>query len=310
MTQHTQLAALRQQLQNVFIGQDAVVEQTLVCLLANGHLLLEGVPGLGKTLLVRALSKSMSLKPGRIQFTPDLLPSDVTGHTLYDMGASKFVTRPGPVFCNLLLADEINRAPAKTQSALLEVMQERQVTIEGRVFPLEGSFMVIATQNPIEQDGTYPLPEAELDRFLLKANIDYPDHANELALAQGKAEPDLNALDSVLDQAQLSALQQACAHIAIDEKLATYAVDIVRATRTHAALQVGAGPRASINLVKAAKARAMLHDRDYVIPDDIKQLAPAVLRHRVRVAAEYEFDGQDADQVIAQLISQQHAPTP
>ncbi|MDN8650856.1 AAA family ATPase, partial [Stenotrophomonas indicatrix] len=249
--------AIRQAVGHAFIGQADVLDQILVALLAGGHVLIEGVPGLGKTLLVRALAQALELDYGRVQFTPDLMPSDVSGHAVYDPKSESFKIRRGPVFTNLLLADEINRAPAKTQSALLEVMQEGQVTIEGKAFTLAPPFMALATQNPLEQEGTYPLPEAQLDRFLLKVLIDYPQLEDEkrmvAAITSGRAASDfdLSQVPRVLGAGELLALQQATAAITVDDEVIDYAVRIVAATRQWPGIAVGAGPRGSIALVRA-----------------------------------------------------------
>lgn len=305
---------LRTAVHAVIIGQEQVVEETLVALLAGGHVLIEGVPGLGKTLLVETLAKTLGGRFRRIQFTPDLLPADITGSMIFDPGSKRFKLRRGPVFTHLLLADEINRAPAKTQAALLEVMQERQVTIEGRSLPVDAPFMVLATQNPFEQEGTYPLPEAQLDRFLLNIRIDYPDAAQEKILLErimGFSAPLANNTDNVspvIHTAELPALQAHLTQIRIDTRIVDYALAIVRKTRSMTQFAQGAGPRAGIALLAASRARAVLHNRAYVIPEDIKALAPAVLRHRVQRAAEAEIDGISCDTLIAQLL--QTVPVP
>ncbi|MGH8616259.1 MAG: AAA family ATPase [Burkholderiales bacterium] len=306
--------AMRTEIAKALVGQDEIVEHTLAALLAAGHVLIEGVPGLGKTLLVRALARTFDGKFARIQFTPDLMPADVTGHTLYDQAAHQFVTRRGPVFTNLLLADEINRAPAKTQAALLEVMQEGQVTIEGESQLLEPPFMVLATQNPIEHEGTYALPEAQLDRFLLKVKIVYPDAQQEAALVRqvttGTVGEKLNvdAVAPLLKPAQVLALQQITAGVRVDDAVHDYAVRIVRATRTWNGVASGAGPRGGIALVRAARAVALLGGRDFVTPDDVKRMALPALRHRVTPAPELEIEGQDADAILAALLARVEAP--
>ena len=308
------LKAVREELGKALIGQQAVIDDVLCALLAGGHVLIEGVPGLGKTLLVRALARCFGGQFARIQFTPDLMPSDVTGHAVYDLASEQFKLRRGPVFTNLLLADEINRAPAKTQAALLEVMQERQVTLEGNALPVPRPFMVLATQNPIEQEGTYPLPEAELDRFMLKLRMDYPEHEEELELVRQvtrSARSDMlevAALRRLLRERDVPVLQKICAELPIDAQVLDYAVRLVRSTRDWPGLVFGAGPRASIALVRCARARALLRGGEFVIPDDIKACAPAVLRHRVRLAPELEIEGRDVDQVLAQLLGQVAAP--
>ena len=307
------VAAIRAQIGAAFIGQDAVLDQLLVALLAGGPVLIEGVPGLGKTLLVRALAAAMSGSFSRVQFTPDLMPSDVSGHAFYDPKSESFKIRRGPVFANLLLADEINRAPAKTQSALLEAMQEGQVTIESRSFPLDAPFLTIATQNPVEQEGTYPLPEAQLDRFLLKILIDYPGHEDELRMVQsvssGRATQfDLSAVRAVVQPADVVAMQAATAAIASDPVVLDYAVRIVRATRSWPGIAMGAGPRGSLALVRAARAQAVLDGRDFVTPDDIVQIARPALRHRIALAPEMQIEGRRVDQVLDALLLKVEAP--
>ncbi|MGF6690724.1 MoxR-like ATPase [Metapseudomonas resinovorans] len=311
----SQLAqALRLELQKAVVGQVTVIEDVLTALLAGGHVLVEGVPGLGKTLLVRALARCFGGEFSRIQFTPDLMPSDVTGHAVYDMQSEQFKLRKGPVFTNLLLADEINRAPAKTQAALLEVMQERQVTLEGRALPVPQPFLVLATQNPIEQEGTYPLPEAELDRFMLKLRMDYPAADEELNLVRQvtrSARADMlevAPLRTLLQARDVMALQKIASELPVDDQVLDYAVRLARATRSWPGLAMGAGPRASIALVRGGRARALLRGGDFVLPDDVKGCALAVLRHRVRLSPELDIEGLSVDQVLQQLLDQVPAP--
>ena len=301
--------ALRQHINSRLIGQAQVVDQVMIALLAGGHVLIEGVPGLGKTLLVQTLADGIGGQFKRIQFTPDLMPGDITGHVMFDMAKSKFVLKKGPIFTNLLLADEINRAPAKTQAALLEVMQEHQVTLDGQSMDVGKPFMVLATQNPIEQEGTYALPEAQLDRFIIKINIDYPSAADEVLIATryalqsftASADPDQQLLDVI-------AAQRQCNAIAIDDQVSEYAVRLVHATRATTLLRHGAGPRASIALLRCARALAMLNGVDYVTPDDIKSMVLPVLRHRVILSPEVEIDGLGVDAVLANLLDKVDAP--
>jgi len=306
--------AVREAVGRAFIGQPEVLDQILIALLAGGHVLIEGVPGLGKTLLVRALAQALELDYGRVQFTPDLMPSDVSGHAVYDPKTESFKIRRGPVFTNLLLADEINRAPAKTQSALLEVMQEGQVTIEGKAFALTPPFLTLATQNPVEQEGTYPLPEAQLDRFLLKVLIDYPTLDDEkrmvdaITTGRSAADFDLSQVPRVLSGAEVVALQQATAAITVDPEVIDYAVRIVAATRQWPGIALGAGPRGSIALVRAARAQAVLSGRDFVIPDDVRDIAKPALRHRIALAPELQIEGQSADDALTALLAKVDAP--
>ncbi|WP_315385404.1 MoxR family ATPase [uncultured Stenotrophomonas sp.] len=306
--------AVREAVGRAFIGQAEVLDQILIALLAGGHVLIEGVPGLGKTLLVRALAQALELDYGRVQFTPDLMPSDVSGHAVYDPKSESFKIRRGPVFTNLLLADEINRAPAKTQSALLEVMQEGQVTIEGKAFVLSPPFLALATQNPVEQEGTYPLPEAQLDRFLLKVIIDYPALEDEkrmvdaITTGRSASDFDLSQVPRVLNAADVIALQQATAAITVDPEVVDYAVRIVAATRHFPGIALGAGPRGSIALVRAARAQAVLAGRDFVTPDDVRDVARPALRHRIALAPELQIEGQSADDALTALLAKVEAP--
>ena len=308
------LNQLMAQVNSALVGQETIVRQVLLALLSNGHVLLEGVPGLGKTLLVRALARTFSGDFKRIQFTPDLMPSDVTGHVVFDMQDKSFQMKHGPVFTNLLLADEINRAPAKSQAALLEVMQEKQVTTEGESRKVPLPFMVLATQNPLEQEGTYPLPEAELDRFLIKVVIDFPSSEDEIKLTrlvtdgQVGDNASIDAIEAQLNAQDLIEIQQQVANIRIDEQVIDYAVRIVRATRQHPSIYRGAGSRASIGLVRIAKASAYLSARDYVLPDDVKSLASAVLQHRIALTPDVEIEGLTPTQILQQLLVDIEAP--
>jgi MoxR-like ATPase len=303
------LTNLKAHINHTLIGQERVVDQVLTAMLAGGHVLIEGVPGLGKTLLVETLARGIGGKFKRIQFTPDLMPGDVTGHVMFDMAQSKFILKQGPVFTNLLLADEINRAPAKTQAALLEVMQENQVTLDGRTMKVEQPFMVLATQNPIEQEGTYLLPEAELDRFIIKIYIDYPGADDEIRLATFNASQS-KSVKSKVDEKLIDAIQaQAlCNAIEVDQSVAAYAVNLVRQTRESPLLRHGAGPRASIALIRCAKALALMNGEGFITPDDIKAMALPVMRHRIILAPEAEIDGLKADEVLLRLIEKVDAP--
>lgn len=314
----TQAAAttdnMRQQIGRSIIGQSQVINEVLIAFLAAGHVLIEGVPGLGKTLLARALAKTFAGRFARIQFTPDLMPNDITGHVIYDQNTQKFNIRRGPVFTHLLLADEINRAPAKTQSALLEVMQEQQVSIEGQAMEVPQPFMTLATQNPIEQEGTYPLPEAQLDRFLLMIKIDYPSADEEQQLIQQVTGDqvgnvlDVSKVETIIKPEQILELQQLTATVDVDEAVHGYAVRIVRATRDWQGIRMGAGPRGGINLIRAARAAAVLAGRDFVTPDDIKAVTLPVMRHRIILSPELELEGVTSDQVLSTLLEHTEAP--
>jgi len=300
-------------LRGVVLGQDDATLECVVALLARGHVLLEGVPGTAKTLLVRTLARSLSVSYARIQFTPDLMPGDVTGVSI--LAGNEFTFRPGPIFHDLVLADEINRAPAKTQAALLEAMQERTVTVDGISHPLSRTFTVFATQNPIEFEGTYPLPEAELDRFMLKAAMRYPPADVEQRILGKYLEgfeadlPDTYGVSAVTDGAGLEALRGAARAVRVEARITGYITAIVRATRDAASLTLGASPRAGVALLKTSQALALLEGRDFVVPDDVKRLAPAVLRHRVAVAPELELEGVTADAALGGLLEQTEAPT-
>ncbi len=307
-------AEIRSQISNAVVGQADVIDQIVCALIAAGHVLVEGVPGLGKTLLVRALAQTFGGKFARIQFTPDLMPADVTGHTIYDQNSGQFTTRRGPVFTNLMLADEINRAPAKTQAAMLEVMQEGQVTIEGTSHLLDAPFMVLATQNPIEQEGTYALPEAQLDRFLMKVRIDFPPHEEEVRMVgqvtgnQIGEKLNVSQVSNVIQPGDVVSLQEAAAAVRVDPAVLDYAVRIARETRTWNGFSAGAGPRGGIALIRTARAMALINNRIFTTPDDVKLAALPSLRHRVALAPELEIEGHSTDHLLGRLLEQVEAP--
>lgn len=311
---HTMAHAIYNEIRKAVIGQDKVVEQVLVALIAGGHVLVEGVPGLGKTLLVRSLAQCFGGDFARIQFTPDLMPTDITGHAMFNMKTQEFDVRKGPVFTNLLLADEINRAPAKTQAALLEVMQEKQITIEGQPYQVEAPFMVLATQNPIEQEGTYPLPEAELDRFMVNVLMDYPEEEDEQAMLRLISSGDntsgymLNELHAFLQPSHILSLQKVARKITVDETVLQYAVSLVRATRQWPGVARGAGPRACIALISAARAYALLQDQSFVSPDNVKAMLLPTLRHRILLSTELEIEGIHVDHVLTEIGETVKAP--
>lgn len=305
---------LKEQVSRAVIGQSEVIDQLLVCLIAGGHVLLEGLPGLGKTLLGRAVAATFGGRFSRVQFTPDLMPADVTGHAVFNPKEGKFVIRRGPIFTNMLLADEINRAPAKTQASLLEVMQEYQATLEGRSHPVPSPFMVIATQNPIEMEGTYPLPEAQLDRFLMLVSVDYPDQMAEEELvakvtrAQSGEALNLSDVQQIMSPEQMLRLQQTASQLNVEKRIVDYAVAMARHSREMPGVTSGASPRAAIGLVRVARAAALLDGRNYVVPDDVKRFAPAVLRHRIKLTAEYEIEGRTRAELVDELLHQVPAP--
>ncbi|MCM1975402.1 MoxR family ATPase [Streptomyces sp. G1] len=308
------LEALRTEIGKAVVGQDSAVTGLVVALLCRGHVLLEGVPGVAKTLLVRALAASLALDTKRVQFTPDLMPSDVTGSLVYDARTAEFSFQNGPVFTNLLLADEINRTPPKTQSSLLEAMEERQVTVDGTPRKLPEPFLVAATMNPVEYEGTYPLPEAQLDRFLLKLTVPLPSREDEIGVltrhAAGFNPRDLHSagLRAVAGPAELDAARKAVEATAVSPEITAYVVDICRATRESPSLTLGVSPRGATALLATARAWAWLVGRDYVIPDDVKALALPTLRHRVQLRPEAEMEGVTADAVITAILT--HVPVP
>ncbi len=307
-------AAIRGEIAKGVVGQSDTVDLLLVALFAGGHVLLEGPPGSAKTLLARCFARTLGLAYGRIQFTPDLMPGDIIGANIYNFQSSTFSLRKGPIFCELLLADEINRTPPKTQAALLEAMQERTVTIDGQPHALGDRFMTVATQNPIEQQGTYPLPEAQLDRFLFKHSLDYPSAEEERAIVaahgprRGVADPASMGVAAVASAEAIAQAVETVQAVKLTDEVVAYVVELVRATRRSADLETGASPRSAVMLAAAARARAALEGRDYVIPDDVKALALPALRHRVILSPAAEIDGRTADQAIAGLIDQIAAP--
>ena len=300
------------EVERVVVGKRAALELVLLGILADGHVLLEDLPGVAKTLTALSFSQVLGLTFRRVQFTPDLMPADVTGSSIYDPGAGAFEFRPGPVFSHLLLADEINRAPAKTQAALLEAMQERQVTADGTTHALPRPFLVLATQNPIELEGTYPLPEAQLDRFLLRTSFGYPSPDDEWALLARRLErrTDDATLDAVVDAEELAGLQAALEDVHVSEALGRYLVDVVTATRTSTRVEVGASPRGSLALLKLGRARAALHGRDFVTPDDVKALAAPALAHRLVLKTELWVRGVRPEDVVAELLAAVPTPRP
>ena len=308
------LEKIRHEIAKVFIGQKDLVEHAIITLLAGGHLLVEGVPGLGKTLFVRALAKTIGADSKRVQFTPDLMPSDITGNIMLDVQAGKFITRKGPVFTNILIADEINRSPAKTQAALFEAMQEFQVSLDGTDYPLPKPFMVLATQNPYEHEGTYPLPDAQKDRFLMKLLIDYPSEEEEKEMA-GRllsgvtgAELSLEGVNQALTAEEFLNLRDTASRIRIAPEVIDYAVRLAAASRSSPFIDTGAGPRGSLALIRCARGRAVLEHRDFVIPDDIKALAVPVLIHRITLSAESDLEGLNEVRAVETLLSRVEAP--
>jgi len=305
------------EINKIMVGQETLVERVLIALLADGHILLEGVPGLAKTLLVKTVSQAIQANFARIQFTPDLLPADLIGTQIYNPRNSEFSVHQGPIFVNLILADEINRAPAKVQSALLEAMQERQVTIADTTYPLDSLFLVLATQNPIEQEGTYPLPEAQVDRFMLKVLVDYPNRAEERLIVDRMTGAPLPLVKPVIDPSRILEAREVVRQIYIDEKIKEYILDLVFATRNPIdsnlpdlppLISFGASPRASIYLVVAARAHAFLKGRGYVTPEDVKQVAPDVLRHRIIVSYEAEAEDITSADIVQRILDHIEVP--
>lgn len=302
---------IKNEISKVIVGQQQLIEQMIIAILANGHILLEGVPGVAKTLSAKLLARTINVKFSRIQFTPDLMPSDILGTSIFQPGASKFEFKPGPIFSNIVLIDEINRSPAKTQAALFEVMEERQVTNDGTTYNFDYPFLVIATQNPIEQEGTYRLPEAQLDRFLFKITVDYPNIVDEINILNRQNKGELTAsanIKPILDAPRLNTLRQTIEQVIIERQLVEYIAQIVVATRQSPWITLGASPRASLSILNASKALAAIRGRDFVTPEDIKETAVPVLRHRILLTPEKEIDGTTTDTIISQLIDKTEVP--
>ena len=298
-------------IEQVVRGKHAVVELALTCLIAEGHLLIEDVPGVGKTLLARCLAASIDGRLQRVQFTPDLLPSDITGVTVYEQAAARFTFHPGPVFGNIVHGDEINRASPKTQSALLEVMEERRVTVDGTRYAVPRPFMVIATQNPVDMDGTYPLPQAQLDRFLMRVGIGYPDHADEISVLAGAGTgPDPDRLPRVTDAGEVASVAAGAGLAHVADSLHDYIVRITAATRRAPGVRLGASPRASLALLRAARAKATLAGRDYVVPEDVRELAEPVLAHRLILTPDAELAGATTTSALAEVLAAVPVPQP
>jgi MoxR-like ATPase len=309
------LALARQEIAKVIIGQNRVIDHALIAIFTRQHILLEGVPGVAKTLLVRTLAKVLGTEFGRVQFTPDLMPADITGTSVFNLRDNAFQLVKGPVFTTFLLADEINRAPAKTQSALLQAMQEREVTIDNETHVLSPAFTVFATQNPIEYEGTYPLPEAQKDRFLFKLRIDYPSRDEELSLAGSIIRNELpeavlesGQVSQVLTAERITGMQQALQGVTVRDEIVSYVVDLVRSTREHEAVLVGAGPRATMALISASRARAALEMRDFVTPDDVRALAEPVLGHRLVIRPEFEIEGITVEELVTRVLEKVPVP--
>ncbi len=306
------MEALRRQIATVIVGQQPAIDMLLTCILADGHVLLEGVPGTAKTLLAKLVSRLIDASFSRIQFTPDLMPSDVLGTSVYDMRTSTFSFHRGPVFANIILADEINRAPAKTQAALFEVMEERQATVDGTTYPMEDVYTIVATQNPVEQEGTYKLPEAQLDRFLMKIVLDYPSEEEELQILSRHDSDNsftrLEGVQPVITQAELLRMRSLLGKVHVDASILGYIVQIVQQTRHSKAVYLGASPRASVAILRCAKAYALLQGRDFVAPDDVKKVTAPVLRHRLALTAEAEMEGLTPQKVAVRLIEKVEVP--
>ncbi len=309
---NAQVEKIKSEIGKVIVGQDEMVKLLITAILADGHVLIEGVPGVAKTLTAKLLSRVIDVKFSRIQFTPDLMPSDVLGTTIFNVKNSEFEFKQGPIFSNIVLIDEINRAPAKTQAALFEVMEERQVTIDGNAYAMEFPYLVVATQNPIEQEGTYRLPEAQLDRFLFKISVNYPAFEQELEILTGhnkrKGAAPLNEVNTVLGADEVKALRASVQQIHIEDNLLHYIASIIQETRNNPFLFLGASPRASIAILNSAKAYAAIHGRDFVTPEDIKDMAAPVLRHRIMLTPDKEMEGITTDDVVKQIVDKIEVP--
>ncbi|WP_448519541.1 AAA family ATPase [Rhodoflexus sp.] len=303
---------IRAEVAQLVIGQRQMIDLLLTAILADGHVLIEGVPGIAKTLTAKVLSRIMNIRFSRIQFTPDLMPSDVLGTSVYSLKSGNFEFKAGPIFANVVLIDEINRAPAKTQAALFEVMEERQVTIDGKCYPMQPPFIVLATQNPIDQEGTYRLPEAQLDRFLFKIQVDYPSHEEELTMLNGfhtrRTQNDLSIIRPLLSAEDIMRYRALVGSVHAEESILSYIVQVVGQSRNEPAVYLGASPRASIAILNSSKAYALLNGRDFVTPEDVRFVAPHVLRHRIMLTAEKEMEGFTSDQVVQQLIDRVEIP--
>lgn len=303
---------VKTEIRKIIVGQDKTIELLLASILADGHVLIEGVPGIAKTLIAKILARTISADFSRIQFTPDLMPSDILGTSVFNMKNSEFEYKRGPIFSNIILIDEINRSPAKTQAALFEVMEERQITMDGKTYKLDNPFIVFATQNPIEHEGTYKLPEAQLDRFLFKVEMSYPSLDEEVKILleynQRKAMNDLNIIQSVFTKSELEILRKQIRSLHIDEKIAAYIASIVNQTRITGDLYLGASPRASIAIMIGAKALAALRGRDFVIPDDVKEISFPALRHRIILTPEKEMEGKNSDEIIKSILAKVEVP--
>lgn len=306
------ILAIRKEIGSVIVGQEKTIDQLIVAILANGHVLLEGVPGVAKTLAAKLLARTLDIGFSRIQFTPDLMPSDILGTSVFDLKKSEFEFRKGPIFSNLLLIDEINRSPAKTQAALFEVMEERQITIDGKTYPMDTPFLVVATQNPIEQEGTYRLPEAQLDRFLFKISIGYPNLSEEIDIIRREHElggnDKLVNVRTLLSPDEIRRCQSIVKQVVVEPQLMQYIAQLIVATRENAFLYMGASPRASLAILNAAKGFAVINGRDFVTPEDVRDAAIPVLRHRIIVTPEREMEGMTSEQVISQILETVEIP--